>query len=97
MPFGGAGPNQMMNTFSPGGPMGNMPNYQFNNRGGMMGGPMRGGHGGRGRGGNNMGGPVMPMSMGPMGPMNPMMMATMGANMGGAMNMPGKSTSINYL
>ncbi|KAI9041392.1 uncharacterized protein KD926_006968 [Aspergillus affinis] len=82
----------------PGNPMGGMPNYGFNNRGGMMGGGMRGGPGGMrgGRGGGGMGGPNMMgmpamnpmggMGMNPMsGGMNPMM-----GGMGGNMSMQGK-------
>ncbi|KAL4924870.1 RNA-binding protein [Aspergillus undulatus] len=75
-----------------GNPMG-MGNYGFGNRGGMMGGNMRGGPGGmRGRGGGMGGAPnIMGMpNMGPMGGMgmNPMgggmnpMMGGMGGNMG---------------
>jgi hypothetical protein len=69
-----------------------MQNYGYNNRGGMMGNPMRGGPGAmRGGRGGNMGGPGMMgmpgmspmggMPMNPMGGMNPMM-GNMGNNMG---------------
>ncbi|KAA8645717.1 hypothetical protein EYZ11_001281 [Aspergillus tanneri] len=94
-PMGGF-QNQMGGGF-PSNPMGGMQNYGFNNRGGMMGGGMRGGPGGmRGRGGgmagpNMMGMPAMNpmggMGMNPMsGGMNPMM----GGGMGGNMGMQGK-------
>ncbi|KAJ5162187.1 RRM domain protein [Penicillium capsulatum] len=85
--FQGGGPAGGMMPGFQGGPMGGMQNYGFNNRGGMMGGGMRGGPGGMrgGRGGNMMGMPNMnPMgNMGmPMaGGMNPMM-GGMAGNMG---------------
>ncbi|KAI9368803.1 hypothetical protein BJX61DRAFT_536940 [Aspergillus egyptiacus] len=90
------GPMGFNNPMVGGGFQGNqmgMQNYPFANRGGMMGGNMRGGPGGmRGRGGgmagtpNMMGmpgmGPMGAMGMNPMaGGMNPMM-GGMGANMG---------------
>ncbi|PKY07839.1 hypothetical protein P168DRAFT_3248 [Aspergillus campestris IBT 28561] len=93
-PMGGGFQNPMAGGFQ-GNAMG-MPGYGFNNRGGMMGGGMRGGPGGmRGRGGGGMGGPnMMGMpAMNPMGgmPMNPMAggMAPMMGGMGANMAMPG--------
>ncbi|BCS22867.1 uncharacterized protein APUU_31092S [Aspergillus puulaauensis] len=90
-PMGGFN-NPMAGGGFQGNPMG-MQNYGFGNRGGMMGGNMRGGPGGmRGRGGGMAGAPnMMGMpNMGPMGGMgmNPMaggmnpMMGGMGGNMG---------------
>ncbi|KAJ5613738.1 hypothetical protein N7528_007392 [Penicillium herquei] len=91
--FQGGAPNAGMMGGFQGNAMGGMPNYGFNNRGGMMGG-MRGGPGGmRGGRGGNMGGSNMMgmpgmnpmaggMGMNPMaGGMNPMM-GGMGGNMG---------------
>ncbi|KAL3471289.1 hypothetical protein BJX99DRAFT_263403 [Aspergillus californicus] len=91
-PMGGFN-NPMVGGGFQGNQMG-MQNYGFNNRGGMMGGTMRGGPGGmRGRGGgmagaaNMMGMPGMSGPMGGMG-MNPMaggmnpMMGGIGGNMG---------------
>jgi hypothetical protein len=77
------------------GPMGGGGNFGFNNRGGMMGGGMRGGPGGMrgGRGGGMM-------NMNPMGGMPMGMPGNMGMGMMGPNGMPGKSpfrTLIQYV